>query len=190
MPMKRLKAPLFDIKRDGYVCVCVCLPTLFHCKLPMWMANVHRPNSLRATYCGSISLFLPPSLLAAVTNRPAGRREAALGREGRIMTRWWLCPGFLTAVSLLWAIVWCVCLPVQKVGFSLETFLFAPLSIFPFKKHSSFEQAYLLHISRVPVLSLVKAQRRHFNKIAWLEDISQHFKTCYQWIWHHLRTKW
>lgn len=146
--------------------LCVCLPTLFPCIVPMWLANVHRSNSLQATYCGSISLFLPPSLLAAVTNRPAGQREAALGGEGEIMRRWWLCPGFLTAVSLLWAIVWCVCLPVQKLGFSLETFLFAPLSIFPLKKHSFFEQAYLLYISRVPVLSLVKAQCCHFNKIA------------------------
>lgn len=71
-----------------------------------------------------VALFLfssPPSLLAAVTNGPAGLREAGLsGEEGR-QRGCWLWPAFLPP-----SVCWCVC-PLLKLGFVLEASLCVPL---------------------------------------------------------------
>lgn len=68
-----------------HVCLCkrVCLPyslgAHWHCGWLMWIGFIPCGHLIM----GSISLFLSPWLTGAVTNGPAGRREAALGGEER-----------------------------------------------------------------------------------------------------------
>lgn len=74
------------------------------CTMAVELADAQRPNFPRVSDSGSISLFIPPSLLDAVTNGPAGQREAGLSGEEGWQRGCWLWPAFLTL-----SVCWCVC---------------------------------------------------------------------------------
>lgn len=78
------KAPLFGITGSG--CVCVCLPYSPWCMVAVWLANVHRPYSLRATDC-ELYFSFPLSLINECSDKQTSWAKGSISGRGGGMTK-------------------------------------------------------------------------------------------------------
>lgn len=161
------------------VWLCVCVSTLFPWfTVAVWLANVHRPNSLWVTDCG-LYFSVPLSLINGCSDKQTSwAKGSSSGRGGGIAESetesgggtaynmllsvpCFLCHSVCAGVTLLWAIVWCVSAQSQAgvLPWGIPRCPTFTLSFHYslFHNHYSSEQSHLQYMSCFPILSLEKA---------------------------------
>ena len=148
------------------VVVCVCVSPLFPwCIVAVWLANVHRPNSLRVMV--SSDSFFPLSLINGCTDKQTSwvkRSSSARGGGGWDRKRWRLYPSCCWLPCFLHRCLMCVC-PVRSWVYLPWGIPLCPIYSSLFEKHFSSEQTHLLYMSRFPVWVQRKRSGVIFEKV-------------------------